>query len=75
MHMLAVKYDYLCIGRLRDFPKVVMCSCGDSMKENLLCHPTTQHHAHSVKQLLLGEQVLFLRQILGIAQTLPSWNN
>ena len=66
---------YLCVGRLCDFPEVVLCPSGDSTKENLLSHSTPQHHAHSVKQLLLSVQVLFLRQILCIPQTFPSGNN
>ena len=74
--MFVLKYgEYLCICRLGDLPEVILRSGGDSLKENLLCHSTPQHHAHPVKQLLTVEQVLFLRQILHITQTFSSGNN
>ena len=72
----AVKHaEYLCVGRLRDVPEITVGSGGDSTEENLLSHSAAEHHAHSVKQLLLGEQVLLLRQILDITYTFPSGDN
>lgn len=70
-----VQVFYLCVGRLCDFPEVILCPSGDLTKENLFSYSTTQHHAHPVKQLLPGEQVLFFRLIQCIAQTFPSGNN
>lgn len=67
--------DYLRVSRLRDFPEVVLRPCGDLPKENLFSHSTPEHHAHSVKQLLLSEEVLFLWQILCITQPFPPGNN
>lgn len=66
--------DYLCVCGLCDFPEVILRPGGDLSKENLLSHSTPQHHAHSVKELLAGEQELLLRQILCITQTFPSGN-
>lgn len=62
---------YLSICRLRDLLQVVLSSGGDPSEENLLSHTPSQHHAHPVEQLLFGVQVLFSRQVLSIAQTLP----
>lgn len=66
---------HLCIGRLRDFPQVILGASGDPAKEHLLCHTPSQHHAHPVKQLLAGEQVLLLRQVLCITQAFPTGND
>lgn len=66
---------YLCVSRLRDFPEVILRPRGDLPKENLLGHSTPEHHAHPVKQLLLGEEVLFLWQVLRVPQTFPSGND
>lgn len=66
---------YLSVGWLCDFLQVVLSTGGNSAKENLLSHTTTQHHAHPVKQLLPCVQVLLFRQVLCVAQTFPTWNN
>ena len=56
----------LSIGTLGDLPQVVLGPCGDAAKEDLLRHPPAQRHTHPVQQLLLGIQVLLLRQVLCI---------
>lgn len=67
--------DYLRVSRLRDFPEVVLRPCGDLPEENLFSHSPPEHHTHSVKQLLLSEEVLFLWQILCITQPFTPGNN
>lgn len=62
----------LCIGTLGHFLQVILCPCGNAAKKDLLRHTSAQRHTHPVQQLLLGVQVLLFRQILGIAQTLPT---
>lgn len=62
----------LCVGALGDLPEVVLGSGGDAAKEDLLRHAASQGHAHAVQQLFFGVQVLLLRQVLGVTQTLPS---
>lgn len=66
---------YLCICTLCNLLQVVLCSGGNAAKEELLWDTPTQRHAHPVQQLLFSVQVLLFRQILGIAQSLPTWNN
>lgn len=46
----------------------MVCTCCDLVKGDGLGRPATQSHAHSLKQLLLGEQVLVTRKDLGESQ-------
>lgn len=62
----------LCIGTLGDLLEVVLGSSGDAAEEDLLRNLASQDHTHAVQQLFFGVQVLLFRQVLGIAQTLPS---
>lgn len=62
----------LSIGTLGDLLEVVLGSSGGAAEEELLRNLASQDHTHVVQQLFFGVQVLLFRQVLGIAQTLPS---
>ena len=66
---------YLSVGGLCDLLQVVLSSRGDPSEEHLLRHAAAQHHAHSVQQLLTRVQILLLRQVLCVTQSLPPGNN
>lgn len=63
---------YLSVGRLSDLLEVIVRSSRDLTEEDLLGHTTSQHHAHSVEQLLPAVQILLLGQILSVTQTLTT---
>ena len=63
---------HLSIGTACDLLQVVLCPCGDAAKEDLLRGPPSQRHAHAVKQLLSCVQMLLLREVLRIPQTLAA---
>lgn len=62
----------LSTGTLGDLLEVVLGSSGDAASEDLRRNLASQDHTHVVRQLFFGVQVLLVRQVLGIAQTLPS---
>ena len=63
---------HLGIGDLRDLLEVILRPGCDFTEEDLLGHPTSQHHTHPIQQLLLGVQVLLPGEVLGVAQAFAS---
>lgn len=65
----------LCVGTLGDLAEVILSPGGDASEEDLLGDASSQSHTHAVQKLLLGVQVLFPGEVLGITQALPSWDD
>lgn len=65
-------HSHLCIGRSSNLLQIILCSSGYSIEENALCHTTTQHNTHAIKELLLCEKELLFGEVLGITKSLSS---